>query len=123
MEDDDVTVVKRAVDRLTPAQRQLVGLCLKAIVERSYIERDGEFHSVMGVWRDEAVLVATMWPEIDPRCMPFLVVNNTLVNLLGFPHGQWATLSELVGLDEQAAKTVLTEMLTAWREEIPAGEV
>lgn len=108
-----------AADRLTDAQRELIGRCLRAFVDGPYVSNDNEFHTVMGVWRKEASAVAAEWPEPASNGYTFVTVNNTLNNLLGYPHGHWNELSDTTGADPQQ----LDAALARWRgEEVGEAE-
>jgi hypothetical protein len=104
---------RAAIDRLTPAQRALVGLCLQAIVDGPYIENDGEFHSVMGVSREQAAVISAAWPAVTSHDDAFMVISNALSNLLGYPHGMWPDLARHLDATKQDLVTVLAN----WRDE------
>jgi hypothetical protein len=112
LEDRNEARAQRAVARLSVPQRQLVGACLEAIAHGAYLP-EWEFQTVMGNFRDEVCAVASAWPAVNGDT--FLAVNNTLNNLLGYPHGRWSELTEVLGVDEQA----VAEVLKIWRAENP----
>jgi hypothetical protein len=95
-----------AVDRLSDAQRILVGACLRAIVDGPYVADDGEFQTIMGVTRPQTAAVASTWPDFV-----FVAVSNTLNNLLGYPHKRWPQLSEEIGADSRRVEAALA----TWR--------
>lgn len=90
--DDPQTI--EAIERLSADQRRLVKACLDAIVHGPYIDHDGEFHSLMGVYRAEAEEVAGAWSEPSGSGLTVITVNNTLNSLILYPHNQWKRLSE-----------------------------
>lgn len=107
----DDTTTRQAVERLMGVeQRQLVGLCLRAMVEGPYVP-EWEFQTIMGVERAEAAEVAESWPEPASNGKTFVTVNNTLNNFLGYPHGRWGELSQYIGADQQQ----VADALMAWR--------
>jgi hypothetical protein len=70
--------------------------CLEVTASRRVFE-DAEFHALFGLqlksWRD-----FSEWPDVDWTDPDVdLAVNNTLANLLGYPHGK--DLPSLVGTD------------------------
>jgi hypothetical protein len=107
---DDKT--SRTIAHLTERQRQLIGRCLKAIVDGPYIEDDAEFQTVMGVTREETASVQAAWPAPDPNGNTDLAVNNTLNNLLGYPHGEWDELSR----DADTNPGEVSKVLARWRD-------
>jgi hypothetical protein len=94
------------------SQQRLVGECLDAIVRGTYLP-DWEFSTVMGNSREEVSAVASAWPVVGIDT--FWAVNNTLNNLLGYPHGQWNELTNVLGVKQQA----VAEVLKVWRSENP----
>lgn len=111
MDEPDPT---QALQRLTPRQRDLIGLSLRAIIDGPYIE-DWEFHAVMGVPREEAREVLASWPESASHGRTFVTVNNALNNLLGYPHNQWRELSAFIGADQAEVDAALA----TWRGDRP----
>ena len=66
----------------------------------------------MGVTREETAAVHAAWPSPNPGGNTFLAVNNTLNNLLGYPHREWEELSRYAGTNpEEIAAT-----LARWRD-------
>jgi hypothetical protein len=115
MEDYNRARVQRAVTRLTMPQRRLVGERLDAIVHGTYLP-DWEFSTVMGNSREEVCAVASAWPAVGVET--FWAVNNALNNLLGYPHGRWNELTNVLGVKQQAA----ADVLEAWRSENPPAD-
>jgi hypothetical protein len=110
---DDAERAADALSRLRPESQRLVGACLRAAVQGPYLDDDDEFHTLMGVTREEAAEVAESWPQAATNGLTFLTVNNALNNLLGYPHGQWRQLARDVHGDEEA----VAQALMAWRDE------
>lgn len=99
-----------AFGRLSEQQRKLIGLCLHEVVDGPYLP-DWEFSTLMGLERAEVVAVAVAWPDPGGAPFTFRAVNNTLNNLLGYPHNHWPQLAERVGAD----RSCLIEALARWR--------
>ncbi len=78
---------------LTEKECQIVATCLRAAVEGPFFP-DWEFHTLFGLARTGVRAVADRYPGID-KCDEeltgnddsWLAINNTLANLLGYPHG------------------------------------
>jgi hypothetical protein len=114
--DDEVARAERATMRLTAHQRQLVTSCLDAVARGPYIP-DWEFQTLIGLSRAGVSEVAATWPHVV-GADTFLVVNNALNNLLGYPHGQWSDLALVLGADERA----VADALETWHaEDGPTG--
>jgi hypothetical protein len=81
--------------QLEPSDREIIKRCLAVVVDGPFFE-DWEFQTLFGANRDQVRAVLERWPAVDlSEESVFLAVNNTLVNLLGYPHGQ--NLRDLVG--------------------------
>ncbi len=101
MDDEEATLTQAAIARLSASQLDLVGLCLRAIVDGPYLSNDDEFHTVMGATRAEAAKISGSWSQVANESRVYMVVNNALNNLLGYPHGRWTELETFLGADEQ----------------------
>lgn len=98
--------------RFDLAELEVVGRALKAIVEGPFFpaSRPAEFDTVMGLSRDEVRAIADRWPDVVMDTEVFVAVNNTLNNLLGYPHRQEEALVALV-----AEPAVIARLLAKWR--------
>ena len=105
----NVERAEAAFERISDDQIALIGRCLRAIVEGPYIDDDYEFQTVIGVTRDEAATVAASWPDPTGAPYTFVVVSNTLNNLLGYPHKRWPELSEYLGADSRPLVAALAQ--------------
>jgi len=108
--ENDAARAEAGFERLSDDQRALIGLCLRAVVDGPYIP-DWEFQTVMCVTREEAAAVADSWPDPTGAPVTFVTVNNTLNNLLGYPHKRWPELSEYLDADSRP----LVAALARWR--------
>jgi hypothetical protein len=73
---------------LTQTECKVVRECLAAAADGPFFP-DWEFHSLFGLNRDELRNVLSLWPDVDQKSVVTqLAINNTLNNLLGYPHGQ-----------------------------------
>ncbi|MEV7358070.1 hypothetical protein [Kitasatospora sp. NPDC091276] len=93
------------IERMTEQELRIIEQCLDAAVNGPFFE-DWEFHTLMGVTRDEIAAVAASWPS--PPTAPDGeddVVHSVLNNLLGYPHGVEARWHEyLTPTREQVAR-------------------
>ena len=84
--------------------------CLEVAASGSVFE-DPEFHALFGLRRPKVGAILSRWPNVDWTDPDVdLAVNNTLANLIGYPHGK--DLPSLVGADREH----LEALLRRWRE-------
>jgi hypothetical protein len=86
-----------ALSALTPRETDVVFRCLRASAEGPFFP-EWEFHLLFGLERSQVAAVATCWPEVsdadeDVRC----AINNSLNNLLTYPHNKPDAFKEWVG--------------------------
>ena len=76
---------------ITPREREIVHRCLRAVAEsEDFFKDDPEFHTIFGVTRKESCEIANMWPNLDDADQEvFLAINNSMNNLLGYPHRKY----------------------------------
>jgi hypothetical protein len=87
------------LDLLSDADKTLVGQALHAAVEGPFFPQ-WEFHALFGLTPDEVRTVAHAWPNLDvTRPNVSLAVNNSLANLLGYPHGKDSVWSKWISVD------------------------
>jgi hypothetical protein len=111
---------------LAETDRRLIGLALKAVSSGPYIP-DWEKQLVLAADAELLAQVADEWPEAlatatwetDPQLLQYVLVNNVLNNLIGYPHGQWDRLASEINADRSA----LIELLGRWRGIAPQGYV
>jgi hypothetical protein len=72
---------------LSAEERQVVFECLRATVSGPFFP-DWEFHTLFGIERSDMKAIVDAWPAIDDSSENVsLAINNSLNNLLGYPHG------------------------------------
>ena len=76
--------------------------CLRAAVEGPFFP-ESEFQTLFGLDRSEVRTVLAAWPDLDESNDSVrLAINNSFVNLLGYPHGgesQWSQFISVSGDD------------------------
>lgn len=79
---------------LTNEEREIVAACLRAAAEGPFFP-DCEFSTIFGITRAEVKAVADHYPTVDEDDDEatgdddsWIAINNSFVNLLGYPHGQ-----------------------------------
>lgn len=92
-------------------EREVVWACLKAAVEGPFFP-DWEFHTLFGLERTEVKDVLDSWPDLDEsKESVALAINNTLVNLLGYPHDCGEQWSQFISVTELEVARILDK----WR--------
>jgi len=75
------------LDDLNEKERKVVRECLRAAVEGPFFP-DWVFHTLFGLEREEVKTVLKSWPKLNEAEETVqLAINNSLNNLLGYPHG------------------------------------
>jgi len=74
------------LERLEPSERDLIGQCLRASATGPFFP-DWEFSTLFGLERIELCAIADVWPGVGNRELTELAINNSLNNLVGYPHG------------------------------------
>jgi hypothetical protein len=79
---------------LTDIETQIIGECLRAAANGPFFMDEGvdnpswEFHSLFGLAREELARIAAAWPDVEINDESvILAINNSLTNLLSYPHG------------------------------------
>ena len=107
----------RGIGFLTEGERELVRQCLVAAVEGPFFP-EWEFHTIFGVEREEVAAVLARWPQLDEsKDVDRSAVNNSLNNLLGYPHGCEAQWSAFI----DAPPSEVARVLAKWRGNQPGS--
>jgi hypothetical protein len=97
------------IEHLADEEVKIIGKCLAAAVEGPFFP-EWEFHTLFGLERADVARVARFWPNISEEDEAVeLAVNNALVNLMGYPHGE--DLNRFVS----ATPERLSEILEKWK--------
>src|SRR5262249_52003876 len=96
---------------LDSRERDVIRDCLRAAVEGPFFP-DGEFSTLFGLSRTEVREVLESWPNLDEANESVvLAINNSLNNLLGYPHGLQDKWSEFIPVTEQE----LSRIYAKWK--------
>lgn len=110
-----MTAPAKGLAALTAPEREVVRQCLHAAVAGPFIP-DWEFHTLFGRERQEVAAVLARWPDVDDSRRDDLVaVNNSMNNLLGYPHKCEDRWSEFIDASWDEVKRVFLK----WRGEAP----
>lgn len=104
-----------AIHALAEWEVTAIGDCLHAAAYGPFFVRTGkhpdmgDFHPIFGLWLDELRTVADAWPNtgnLDPETVD-LAVNNSMNNLLGYPHGQIEAWKDFIAATPEEVASVL----------------
>ena len=98
------------LDRLSDDDKALVGQVLRAAVDGPFFP-EWEFHTLFGLMRSEVRAIADAWPNVDltgPDAA--LAVNDSLNNLLGYPHGQDGVWSQWISVGRSQIAELFTRL-------------
>lgn len=100
---------------LSPDEREIVRQCLNAAVVGPFFS-EAEFSTIFGVDRAEIAHVLSSWPQLPPdEEVLELSINNAFANLLGYPHGEAESWSQLI----QAGPDEVERIFYKWRGHRP----
>jgi hypothetical protein len=96
---------------LSEADREILHRCLRVAAEDQSVFPDWEFHSLFGLWRPEFQAIVDSWPNLDESSEEVeLALNNTLNNLLGYPHDHHDDWDAYFGFGWQDVRRILTAL-------------
>jgi hypothetical protein len=96
--------------RLSDVDTVLVGQALRAAVNGPFFP-EWEFHTLFGLTRSEVRAVADAWPNVRLTSADVaLAVNNSLNNLLGYPHGQDSVWSQWISAERPQLDELLSRL-------------
>jgi hypothetical protein len=105
------------LEHLSERERSVVLECLRASLEGPFFP-EWEFRSLFGITRTDLARIVTTWPEIDERAEEVaLAINNSMNNLLGYPHGCEDAWSEFLSVSSGEVERIYAK----WRGREPRG--
>ncbi|MFH1746772.1 MAG: hypothetical protein ABIG44_06970 [Planctomycetota bacterium] len=100
---------------LTPAERGVVWECLRAAAHGPFFP-DCEFQTIFGLERSEVAAIADDAPNIDDTIEDVsLAINNSMNNLLGYPHRQEQVWAEWISVSGDEVARIFVK----WRGNRP----
>jgi hypothetical protein len=89
------------LEQLSDADIAVIGQALRAAADGPFFD-ECEFHTLFGLTRSEVRDIADAWPNVELRSSNVhLAVNNSLNNLLGYPHRQDSVWSEWIPVNRR----------------------
>ncbi len=87
-----------------------IGQCLRAAADGPFFP-DWEFQTLFGLSRDDVRCVAEAWPRVDLSSeVVKLAVNNSLNNLLGYPHGESVAWPEWINAHREEVGDIFSRL-------------
>jgi hypothetical protein len=97
-------------DHLSEMDKVIIGQALRASVDGPFFP-DWEFHTLFGLERSAVRAIADAWPELTaPAENVTLAVNNSLNNLLGYPHRKEGVWSEWLSVDPRQLNELFSRL-------------
>jgi len=85
------------LNNLTKEESEIVRQCMQCVANGNVILHDFEFQMIMGVDVDEFMDIFEAWPNLDENDKYVkLAINNTLNNLIGYPHDMQKSWNEVM---------------------------
>lgn len=110
------------LNSLSSRDRAILGQALRAAADGPFFP-DWEFHTLFGLQRSEVRAIANAWPNPAASSQDVeLAVNNSLGNLLGYPHGQDAVWSQWISVDTQQLTDLFSRLRTDAESLSPTAE-
>jgi len=98
------------LDHLSSADRGIIGQALRAAADGPFFP-DWEFHTLFGLARGEVRAIADSWPKpVRSAETVTTAVNNSFVNLLGYPHRQDAAWPKWLSVDRTQLKELFDRL-------------
>jgi len=99
------------LESLTVEERDLVHRCLKAATEGPFFP-EWEFGTLFGLTREEVRFVWSSWKTLEAEDeVVRRTINNCLLNLLGYPHGEQEAWDRLIS----ASRDEVARVYAKWR--------
>jgi len=100
------------IRKLTDQERRVVHECLMAALNGPFFP-DWEFQTLFGIDREVFAKVVEAWPAFDESDDEVqLAINNSMGNLIGYPHGAEKKWSEFISVPPEEVRRILKQ----WRE-------
>jgi len=98
---------------LSKTEQDIIYQCLEATVDGSFFP-DWEFHALFGLTRQEVEPIVIDWSIVDKNSsLAILAINNSLNNLLGYPHKCDREWHNFISVSPQELKTIYSK----WKRE------
>ena len=91
---------------LSKNEQDIIYQCLEATVDGPFFP-DWEFHTLFGLTRQEVERIVIDWAIVDRNSpIVILAINNSLNNLLGYPHKCDREWHDFISVDRKELRTI-----------------
>jgi len=91
---------------LYKTEQDVIYQCLEATVDGPFFP-DWEFHTLFGLTRQEVEQIVIDWSIVDKdSSLAILAINNSLNNLLGYPHKCDREWYDFISVSPQKLRTI-----------------
>lgn len=95
------------LERFDEDEKRVLREALRAAAEGPFFP-DWEFRTLFGLDRSTVATIAQAWPNIDESSDEVvLAINNSLVNLVGYPHGEKDQWSKYISVSREEVLRIL----------------
>ncbi len=105
-----MTGMKKAVDFLTPSEKQIVLDCLHAAADGPFFP-DWEISTLIGVSREDVRATAARLNKNIIKADDSWIITNCLNNLSGYPHSEFERWHEHFAFSKEDLLLLLTKLL------------
>jgi hypothetical protein len=103
------------LSNLTKPEQAVVRACLECVVSGKVIKHDWEFWTIMGVSLTELRTVLEAWPDVNESDeMVQVAIQNSMNNLLGYPHGWHERWNEFL----EYPREMVARVFAKWRGQV-----
>ncbi len=89
--------IRMGLKSLTKEELEIVRQSMQCVANGNVILHDVEFQTIMGVDVDEFLDIFEAWPNLDENDVNVrTAINNTLNNLIGYPHDLQESWNEVM---------------------------
>src|SRR5689334_20281880 len=101
-----------ALNNLTEEETDVVFQCLRCVATGEVILNDSEFPTLFGIEFNTLKEIVRSLPNIDESKEEIqLAINNSLNNLLGYPHGRHSRWSNYISVSQSEVARIFSK----WR--------
>jgi hypothetical protein len=99
------------LSNLTDEEKEVVFQCLRCVATGEIILNDWEFQTVFGIEFETLEEIVRSLPVIDESKEEVrLAINNSLNNLLGYPHGRHTEWSNYISVPQAEVARIFTKL-------------
>lgn len=99
------------IAKLAEQEKKVIYECMKAALEGPFFP-DWEFQTLFGIDRKRLAAILADWPNVDDSDESvMLAINNSMGNLVGYPHGKDSEWTNFLS----ASRAEVLDVLRKWK--------